>query len=149
MRLSRAATYAIYGSVYIAAATGGGGDGGDGGRVSVSVIHQACGIPEQHLAKVLGVLAKAGILLSVRGPGGGFQLARPASSIDLLQIVHAVDGPVSPSNPLLSCEVAQVVDPVVHRGGALMEGVLAATTLETLALQLRPVLVAPDPSISE
>jgi Rrf2 family protein len=57
-------------------------------------IAQARGIPERFLLKVLKQLATAGVLLSHRGPNGGYRLARPATQITLLEIVEAVDGPI-------------------------------------------------------
>lgn len=50
------------------------------------------GLPQPFLAKILKVLSSRDILHSVRGPGGGFRLARPASEITLLDIVEAIDG---------------------------------------------------------
>src|SRR5262249_1491378 len=55
---------------------------------------QAHGIPERFLLKLLKPLVSAGILQSVRGPGGGYRLARPASKITLLEVIEAVDGPI-------------------------------------------------------
>lgn len=49
------------------------------------------GIPAAYLAKVLHELARAGVLKSVRGPGGGFQLARPAGEISLWHLLAAVE----------------------------------------------------------
>ncbi len=49
---------------------------------------------EAHLAKVLLVLQRAGIVRSVRGPAGGSKLARPAEKITLKQIYEAVEGPL-------------------------------------------------------
>ncbi len=49
-------------------------------------------LPQPFLSKILKVLASRGILHSVRGPGGGFKLARLASQIRLLDIVEAIDG---------------------------------------------------------
>ncbi|MFB3907417.1 MAG: Rrf2 family transcriptional regulator [Candidatus Eisenbacteria bacterium] len=48
-------------------------------------------LPPQYLAKILRVLASAGILESQRGKTGGFRLARSAGRISLLQIVQAFD----------------------------------------------------------
>jgi Rrf2 family protein len=43
------------------------------------------------LAKVLQSLAKAGILTSKKGSGGGFVLARPSDRIMIGELLHAVD----------------------------------------------------------
>lgn len=49
-------------------------------------------LPQPFLSKILKVLASRGILHSVRGPGGGFKLARASNQIRLLDIVEAIDG---------------------------------------------------------
>ncbi len=49
-------------------------------------------IPYHFLGKIMQSLCKTGLLVSVKGPAGGFALARPAGEITLLQIVRAVDG---------------------------------------------------------
>jgi Rrf2 family protein len=49
-------------------------------------------LPTAYLNKQLQALARAGILTSVSGPRGGFQLARDPKKISLLDIVVAIDG---------------------------------------------------------
>ena len=51
-------------------------------------------LPERFLVKILGLLVNAGILRSVKGPNGGYTLARPAKEVTLLEILEAVDGPI-------------------------------------------------------
>lgn len=50
-------------------------------------------LPTAYLNKQLQALTRAGILTSVSGPKGGFQLARDPRNISLLDIVVAIDGP--------------------------------------------------------
>ena len=50
------------------------------------------GVPPAYLAKHLQALARAGIVESVAGRKGGYRLARPATSISLLDVVEAVEG---------------------------------------------------------
>ena len=50
-------------------------------------------LPAAYLNKQLQALTRAGILTSVSGPKGGFQLARDPRDISLLDIVVAIDGP--------------------------------------------------------
>ncbi len=52
-------------------------------------------VSEAHLAKVMQRLSRAGIVLSMRGPSGGFVLARPARDITFLEVFEAIDGPLS------------------------------------------------------
>jgi Rrf2 family protein len=56
-------------------------------------IARAEGIPEKFLLKLLRPLVSAGILRSVRGPNGGFALARDGKDVSLLEVIEAVDGP--------------------------------------------------------
>jgi Rrf2 family protein len=63
-------------------------------------IAQARGIPERFLLKVLKPLVSARVLRSVKGPNGGYRLARPASKVTLLEVVEAVEGPIRGQAPL-------------------------------------------------
>ena len=60
----------------------------------IQEISDALELPYHFLAKSLQKLVRANILISHRGSTGGVQLARPASEITLLSIIHAVDGTV-------------------------------------------------------
>ena len=50
------------------------------------------GVPPAYLAKHLQALASAGVLETVKGPRGGYRLARPAAAISVLDVVEAIDG---------------------------------------------------------
>jgi Rrf2 family protein len=87
MKLSRASSYALHAVVHMAAE--------DADRPLASHdIARAHGIPERFLLKVLKPLVSAQVLRSVKGPNGGYRLARPAGKITLLEVVEAVDGPI-------------------------------------------------------
>ncbi len=49
-------------------------------------------IPPHYLEQLLSLLRKAGLVRSARGPRGGFELARPASEISLLEALTALEG---------------------------------------------------------
>ena len=51
-------------------------------------------LPEPTVAKVLKLLARAGLLQSIRGINGGYQLTKLPTQIDIAQIITAVEGPV-------------------------------------------------------
>ena len=53
------------------------------------------GISEKYLWQVVNPLRSAGIVVSVRGAHGGYTLARESSTITLLEVVSALEGPVS------------------------------------------------------
>jgi len=52
-------------------------------------------IPLEYLLKILQQLVRANVLRSKRGPRGGFSLAKPTSKITMLEIIEAVDGPLT------------------------------------------------------
>jgi len=60
-----------------------------------------------HLSKVLQRLAHVGLVTSVRGPKGGFTLARPAETITLLEVYEAIEGPLTASKCLLDQPVCR------------------------------------------
>lgn len=51
-------------------------------------------LPEKFLPQVLGMLIRAGIVRSVAGPGGGYELARDPADISLLEVIEATEGPM-------------------------------------------------------
>jgi len=52
-------------------------------------------IPLEYLLKILQQLVRANLLKSKRGPNGGFALAKSPNKISLVQIIEAVDGPMT------------------------------------------------------
>lgn len=69
-------------------------------RHAAPEIVQATGVPAATTAKLLGALARGGLLVSQRGIAGGFALARPAEHISVADIIEAVDGPIALTNCL-------------------------------------------------
>lgn len=84
LRMSDAASLALHAMVMLAEAPE--------RRVSAKAIAADLSASESHLAKVLQRLAKAGLVESVRGRGGGFRLARPARRIKLMDVYQAIEG---------------------------------------------------------
>ena len=52
-------------------------------------------IPGPTAAKILGAMARAGLLTSHRGLKGGFSLAIPPQEITVADVIRAVDGPIA------------------------------------------------------
>lgn len=88
MRLGRAAAYAVFATAHLA-------ENSDGVPIQGRDIAEACGIPSGHLLKILQQLVRAQILSSERGPAGGFILRKAADDVTLLEIVEAIDGPIT------------------------------------------------------
>lgn len=61
-------------------------------QVSLSSIAERNGIPQQYLEQIFASLRRAGIIKSVKGPQGGYQLNIPAHRLTLSQIVEALEG---------------------------------------------------------
>jgi len=87
MKLTRASSYAIHALVFMAAEK-------QNRPVASHHIAKARGIPERFLLKVLKPLVSARVLHSVKGPNGGYRLARAANDITILEVLEAVDGPI-------------------------------------------------------
>ncbi|VAW50326.1 Iron-sulfur cluster regulator IscR [hydrothermal vent metagenome] len=61
------------------------------GPVTLADISQCQGISLSYLEQLFSRLRKGGLVKGVRGPGGGYRLARPASEINIAEIIRAVD----------------------------------------------------------
>jgi FeS assembly SUF system regulator len=88
LRLSNLADYAVLVMTTLARAT-------PDSPMSATQVAAASGVPLPTVAKLLGQLARAGLLVSSRGVAGGFGLARPAREISLADMVEAIDGPIA------------------------------------------------------
>ncbi len=63
--------------------------------LTVKEMAERTGASFHHLAKVFQRLRKAQLVVSTRGPRGGFTLSRPPERITLLEVYEAIEGPVS------------------------------------------------------
>jgi FeS assembly SUF system regulator len=70
-------------------------EGADGGVQAAPDLAAATGIAEPTVAKVLKLLAHAGLVEGVRGPRGGYRLTRTPASVPLSQVIVAIDGPIA------------------------------------------------------
>ena len=96
-------------------------------------------VPIDYLAKVLNSLARAGVVTSQRGRGGGFQTVHPAAELTVLEVVTAVD----PLKRITTCPLGLKAHGTnlcpLHRklDDALksVEDAFASTTIESLVGQ--------------
>jgi Rrf2 family protein len=63
-------------------------------RITVKVLADELNASQAHLAKVFQTLSKAGLVNSVRGPSGGFELNKPAEEISFLEIYEIIEGKI-------------------------------------------------------
>ncbi len=64
-------------------------------RVNIKTLAEILNASVAHLAKIFQRLSKAGYVTSVRGPAGGFVLAKAADEITLLDVYEAIEGKVN------------------------------------------------------
>lgn len=62
-----------------------------GEPTALADIAERQGLSLSYLEQLFAQLRRARLIKSVRGPGGGYQLARPASEINVAEVVVAVD----------------------------------------------------------
>lgn len=131
--LTTRAQYAVRAVLYVA-------QNGGPGPVGVRGIARDLDLPRNYLSKTMHELARAGVLHSVRGKHGGFQLAVPAAALALRDVVAVFEAAPEPPGCLLGparCDLA-----VPCPGHALWQRAVAglgqflATT--TVADLLRP-----------
>lgn len=61
-------------------------------HIGLTNISSSQEIPKHFLSKILQQLVKNKLLLSMKGPTGGFKLSKPADEITLYDIIKAIDG---------------------------------------------------------
>lgn len=136
MRLSTKAQYAVRAMVDLTLFSG-------GRPVSLKEISQREEIPLNYLEQLFFRLKKGNIVKSVRGPGGGYILARQSSQIRVGEIVTTVEEPLNPIACLdegaSSCtRLTQCVTHTVWKGlGEKIKGFLDSINLEDLAMEAR------------
>ncbi len=110
------------------------------GPVSLTTVSRVEKLPHAYLEQLVRDLRRAGLVTATRGQSGGYQLARPARQINLVDAVRALDGQVlampcaGPQN-LEVCERPEdcSVHGVFQRLYESLTGTLGATTLAEAA----------------
>jgi Rrf2 family protein len=87
--------YAIRACIHLAQVPG-------GQKTIVKTISDGEDIPAHFLAKILQQLARSGLLVSSRGPTGGFRLRVSADKISLMTLIHVLDGPAMYPDPAVA-----------------------------------------------
>ncbi len=88
LRISRKIDYGLRAMIYLASIA-------PGTVVPFREIARQMMVPEDFLAKILKTLVDQGLVRSMRGPHGGYSLARQAGDISVLDVIEAVEGPVA------------------------------------------------------
>jgi len=103
MKVTTRGRYALRAAIDLAA-------NGNRGPVLRRELADRQGISPDYVAQILRMLRKAEIVESVRGPGGGYRLARDPAEITVGEVVRAVEGPTT----VVYC-VEEPIDPPCPR----------------------------------
>jgi Rrf2 family protein len=126
MKLSRTVAYALQATIQLAQT-------GYLDPVPCSRLAAEGKMPERFLLQILRNLVAHGILCSTRGVDGGYMLDRPPEEISLLEIIEAVEGPITPVIP--------VSQGLLTGSKTKLEGALASIT-ETARKELQAIKLA-------
>lgn len=66
----------------------------DGNAVSIQSVSERQNISESYIEQLVRKLRTEGLVISVRGAGGGYELARPASQISVGDVLRALEGSI-------------------------------------------------------
>lgn len=107
LKISEAASLAMHSAGLLATEPG--------RSMSTKEIASIFRVSEAHLSKVLQRLVKVGLMQSLRGPKGGFSLAKTPSAITLLEVYEATEGPITPSDCLFGLDLCDGTDCILGR----------------------------------
>jgi Rrf2 family protein len=109
-------------------------------------ITQRQGIPQRYLEQVMQQLVHQGILKGVRGPRGGYTLARERRKItvgDIVRVVDQIDAEAE-KDPVSQAELGErVIAPLWEETRTIVLDRLDQITMEDLCRQARELGVAP------
>jgi Rrf2 family protein len=108
MRVSAKAEYACFAMIELAATYA------EGQPVRVKAIADAHGIPQRFLVQILLQLKGAGLVASVRGASGGYQLAKHPTLITLADIIRTIDSALPPRSSAAARDDSPAVQAVRH-----------------------------------
>lgn len=85
MQMSIGVEYAFHSLIYMVGAKA-------GATVAIKELAELNKLSESYLSKIFTKLRKAGLVRSVSGVNGGYELAKPADAISFWDIVEAIEG---------------------------------------------------------
>jgi Rrf2 family protein len=112
------------------------------GPITIKEIAARQGISFSYLEQILNRLGRAGLIESVRGPGGGYLLGKKAVELTIGDVVRALEGPIALSHclePGMSDDCYQADDCVARmvwsKVGAKIEQALDSISFDDLLRQ--------------
>jgi Rrf2 family protein len=89
-------------------------------------------LPPRHLEPVLQALVHAGVLKGVRGPRGGYELARERRRISVAEIVRVAEATAAAEAGPAPALVSRVVGPAIANAERAFESALSGVSIESL-----------------
>ncbi len=103
-----------------------------GGVLQVAEIAARQGIPDRYLEQMLTSLRRGGILRSIRGPRGGYQLVRPPAEVAVADVVICLEGDPSTKGSSPETPEYQVLQSLASQLEQARLRVVQATSLQDL-----------------
>jgi Rrf2 family protein len=138
MVINRSVDYAVAGIIHLATLP-------PGAVEPVEEIARNRALPGHAFAAVVRRLARAGLVFTQRGTGGGVSLARDPSEISMRDVVEAVEGPIRLAREAGNNGTADYTRPVWERVERAILAELEAANLAEMARAASPNRVATHP----
>ncbi len=103
-----------------------------GQPVAAKALADRHNLPPRHLEPVLQALVHAGILKGVRGPRGGYELARERRRISVAEIARVAEATAAENSPHIPPLVEKIVQPAVAAAEQSFEVALSAVSIDEL-----------------
>ena len=125
--------YALRAMIYLAQQT-------DDRPISSNRIAEQTGVPAKYLSRILGDLVRAGVLDSLRGRGGGFQMIRSPVQVSLYEVLAPFEESKRPRRCPFGNALCNEADPCLahHRWKKVLEArqrFLQTTSLYSVAVK--------------
>ncbi len=129
---SKACKYAINSMIFLATQP----EGEE--RIGLKNIATAINSPEAFTAKILQALVRENLLVSIKGPNGGFQISESGRNVPLHRVVQVIDGDSVFTGCALGLQECSEKRPcaVHHKFKAIRDhltGMMMTTTLKDMA----------------
>ncbi|MBY0010509.1 Rrf2 family transcriptional regulator [Paenibacillus typhae] len=129
MKYSKATNYALHTMLFLVAAS-------PDKPVGVQQLAERQHVSPTYLSKILTKLVKAGLIQSVSGANGGYQLKRKKDDISFLDVIHAIEGTASLFDCTLNHSSECLIQQVMVEAENRMEDYLQNKKISELAAKV-------------
>ncbi|AIQ53939.1 Rrf2 family transcriptional regulator [Paenibacillus sp. FSL R7-0331] len=129
MKYSKATNYALHTMLFLVAAS-------PDKPVGVQQLAERQHVSPTYLSKILTKLVKAGLIQSVSGANGGYQLKQKKDDISFLDVIHAIEGTASLFDCTLNHSSECLIQQVMVEAENRMEDYLQNKKISELAAKV-------------